>query len=114
MVDEIFSFSELGFQEVETSAYVTGVLEKNGFTVTRGVAGMPTAFVASWGSGKPVIGFMADIDGLKSIKLANVKNKGDMKIAFADGTLEMHCAYALRTDGMFSDGEIRQLLIKSL
>src|SRR5438067_8623894 len=64
MVDEIFSFSELGFQEVETSAYVTGVLEKNGFTVTRGVAGMPTAFVASWGSGKPVIGFMADIDGL--------------------------------------------------
>src|SRR6266566_1654632 len=51
MVDEIFSFSELGFQEVETSAYITGILEKNGFQVTRGVAGMPTAF-------------MADIDGL--------------------------------------------------
>jgi aminobenzoyl-glutamate utilization protein B len=64
MVDEIFSFSELGFQEVETSAYVTGLLEKNGFQATRGVAGMPTAFVASWGSGKPIIGFMADIDGL--------------------------------------------------
>src|SRR5579864_497303 len=64
IVDSIFSFSELGFQEFETSAYVTGILEKEGFTVTRGVAGMPTAFVASWGSGKPVIGFMADIDGL--------------------------------------------------
>lgn len=64
VTDEIFSFSELGFQEVETSAYVTGILEKNGFQVTRGVAGMPTAFVATWGSGKPVIGFMADIDGL--------------------------------------------------
>ena len=64
MVDEIFSFSELGFQEVETSAYITGLLEKDGFQVTRGVAGMPTAFVATWGSGKPVIGFMADIDGL--------------------------------------------------
>lgn len=64
MVDSIFSFSELGFQEVETSAYVTGLLEKDGFRITRGVAGMPTAFVASWGSGKPVIGFMADIDGL--------------------------------------------------
>src|SRR5262245_35164926 len=64
MVDEIFSFSELGFQEMETSAYITGILEKNGFQITRGVAGMPTAFVASWGSGKPVIGFMADIDGL--------------------------------------------------
>ncbi len=64
MVDSIFSFAELGFQEFETSAYITGILEKEGFTVTRGVAGMPTAFVASWGSGKPVIGFMADIDGL--------------------------------------------------
>ncbi|MEK7408934.1 MAG: amidohydrolase, partial [Acidobacteriota bacterium] len=64
IVDSVFSFAELGFQELETSAYLTGVLEKHGFQVTRGVAGMPTAFVASWGSGKPVIGFMADIDGL--------------------------------------------------
>src|SRR5216684_2436033 len=64
MVDSIFSFAELGFQETETSAYVTGILEKDGFRVTRGVAGMPTAFVATWGSGKPMIGFMADIDGL--------------------------------------------------
>ena len=64
MVDSIFSFSELGYQEFETSAYVTGILEKEGFQITRGVAGMPTAFVAAWGSGKPVIGFIADIDGL--------------------------------------------------
>lgn len=64
MVDSIFSFAELGYEEVETSAYVIGLLEKEGFQVTRGVAGMPTGFVATWGSGKPVIGFMADIDGL--------------------------------------------------
>src|SRR5258708_1318721 len=64
MVDSIFSFSELGYEEFETSAYITGILEKDGFTITRGVAGMPTAWVASWGSGKPVIGLMADIDGL--------------------------------------------------
>jgi len=64
MVDSIFSFAELGFQEFETSAYVTGILEKEGFQVTRGVAGMPTAFAATWGSGKPVIGFMADLDCL--------------------------------------------------
>ena len=64
MVDSIFSFSELGYQETETSAYVTGILEASGFKVTRGVAGMPTAWVAEWGSGKPVIGFIADIDGL--------------------------------------------------
>lgn len=64
IVDSIFSFSELGYQEFETAGYVTGLLEKEGFRITRGVAGMPTAFVAEWGSGKPVIGLMADIDGL--------------------------------------------------
>ena len=62
MVDQIFSYSELGFQEVETSRYVTGILEKNGFRVERGVAGIPTAWVATYGSGKPVIAFITDID----------------------------------------------------
>ncbi len=64
MVDSIFSFGELGYHEVNTAAYVTSLLEQEGFRITRGVAGMPTAFVAEWGSGKPVVGFMADIDGL--------------------------------------------------
>ena len=64
MVDMIFSLSDLGYQEHRTSGYVIGLLEKEGFKVKRGVAGMPTAFVAEWGSGKPVIGLMADIDGL--------------------------------------------------
>lgn len=64
MVDSIFSFSELGYQEFETSKYVTGILEKNGFRVTRGVAGLPTAWVAEYGKGSPVIAFIADIDGL--------------------------------------------------
>src|SRR4030095_15452784 len=62
IVDQIFSYSELGFQEFETSKYVTGILEKNGFNVERGVVGMPTAWVASYGSGKPVIAFITDID----------------------------------------------------
>ena len=61
MVDQIFSFSELGFQEYETSKYITGLLEKNGFKVDRGVVGMPTAWVATYGSGKPVIAFITDI-----------------------------------------------------
>ncbi|HYP15525.1 MAG TPA: M20/M25/M40 family metallo-hydrolase [Bryobacteraceae bacterium] len=64
IVDTVFSFGEIGYQEVETSKFLTALLEKEGFRITRGVAGMPTAFVAEWGSGKPVIGFMADIDGL--------------------------------------------------
>ncbi len=62
MVDQIFSYSELGFHEYETTNYLTTVLEKNGFKVERGVAGMPTAWMATWGSGKPVIAFMTDID----------------------------------------------------
>jgi aminobenzoyl-glutamate utilization protein B len=62
MVDQVFSFGELGFQEIETSRYLTGVLEKNGFTVERGIAGIPTAWMASWGSGKPVIALGSDID----------------------------------------------------
>ncbi len=62
MNDQVFSFGELGFQEFETSKYLTGVLEKNGFTVERGIAGIPTAWMASWGSGKPIIALGSDID----------------------------------------------------
>ena len=62
MVDSVFSFGELGFQEFETSAYLTGVLEKEGFKIERGVAGIPTAWTATWGSGKPVIALGSDID----------------------------------------------------
>jgi len=64
MVDSVFSFGELGMQEVETSRYLTGQLEKYGFTVQRGFGGIPTAWVAKWGSGKPVIALGADIDGI--------------------------------------------------
>src|SRR3954447_21843622 len=62
MSDEIFSFGELGFQEFETSKYLTDTLEHEGFTVQRGVAGIPTAWTAKWGSGKPVIALGSDID----------------------------------------------------
>ncbi|HEU4565193.1 MAG TPA: amidohydrolase [Gemmatimonadaceae bacterium] len=64
MVDQVFSYGELGFQEFETSKYLKDVLRKNGFTVKEGVAGIPTAFVATWGSGKPVISLGSDIDGI--------------------------------------------------
>lgn len=64
MVDMIFSFGELGFQEFETSKYITGILRENGFEVQEGISGMPTAWWAKWGSGKPVIAFGSDIDGI--------------------------------------------------
>jgi aminobenzoyl-glutamate utilization protein B len=62
MVDMVFSFAELGFQESETSAYLTGILKKNDFTVESGIAGIPTAWMARWGNGKPVIALGSDID----------------------------------------------------
>jgi aminobenzoyl-glutamate utilization protein B len=62
MVDKIFSFAELGFQEIETSGYITSVLEENGFAIETGQSGIPTAWKASWGAGSPVIAFGSDID----------------------------------------------------
>ena len=64
MVDSVFSFGELGFQEFETTKYLTGILEKEGFKIERGIAGIPTAWVATWGSGKPVISLGSDIDDI--------------------------------------------------
>jgi aminobenzoyl-glutamate utilization protein B len=62
MVDQIFSYGELGFQEFETNRYLIDILKKNGFAVQEGIAGIPTAFMATWGSGKPVIALGSDID----------------------------------------------------
>jgi aminobenzoyl-glutamate utilization protein B len=64
MTDSIYSFAEPGFQEVRTSEYITKLLEQHGFTVTRGVAGIPTAWTATWGSGGPLIALGSDIDAL--------------------------------------------------
>jgi aminobenzoyl-glutamate utilization protein B len=60
--DMLFSFSELGFQEYETSKYLTELLAKNGFAIQKGVANVPTAWIAMWGSGKPVIALGSDVD----------------------------------------------------
>ncbi len=62
MVDKVFSFGELGFQEFETSKYLTGILKANGFEIQEGISGVPTAWLATWGKGKPVISIGSDID----------------------------------------------------
>jgi len=67
IIDHLFSFSELGFQEFETQRYLTGLLEQNGFQITRGYAGMPSAWVARWVSpagARPVITMGSDVDGI--------------------------------------------------
>ena len=55
-----------------------------------------------------------NLDGLNLIRLKNVKSRDAMRLAFDGGVLEMHCAYALRTEGMFSDNEIREALLAKL
>jgi aminobenzoyl-glutamate utilization protein B len=64
MVDQVFSYGELGFQETESSRYLVGILRRNGFTVQEGIVGIPTAWMATWGAGKPVISLGSDIDGI--------------------------------------------------
>lgn len=67
MVDQIFSFAEPGFQEFRTSDYLQDVLARKGFKITKGVAGIPTAFTATWGEGGPLIGLGSDIDSLLGV-----------------------------------------------
>ena len=63
----IHGFAETALEEYRSSEYLAGLLEKGGFTVERGVADMPTAFVASYGSGHPVIGILAEYDALPGL-----------------------------------------------
>ena len=93
MVDQVFSYAELGFQEEETSKYLTGILEKNGFTVTRGTAGIPTAWVAVWRSPagpKPVISLGSDIDDIPQASNKPGVGYKDPLIAGAPGHGEGH------------------------
>jgi aminobenzoyl-glutamate utilization protein B len=90
MVDQIFSYGELGFQEVETHRYLVDLLRKNGFTVDDGIVGIPTAFVASWGSGKPVLALGSDIDCIPQASQKPGVGYHDPIIAGAPGHGEGH------------------------
>lgn len=63
----IWSYAEVGLKEFKSSKELTDLLEANGFTIEAGVAGMPTAFVASYGSGRPIIGILAEYDALPGL-----------------------------------------------
>ena len=63
----LWELAEVGLQEVRSGKLLADILEENGFAVERGVSGMPSAFVATYGSGKPVIGVMAELDALPGL-----------------------------------------------
>ena len=67
VAQRIWGFAEVGYKETKSSALLQDVLRKNGFTVQAGVADMPTAFVATYGSGQPVIGILAEYDALPGL-----------------------------------------------
>src|SRR5262245_38995784 len=67
MNQDIWNFAELGLEEFRSAARLVGVLKKAGFKVREGVSNMPTAFVAEYGSGKPVIGILAEYDALPDL-----------------------------------------------
>ena len=65
--DEIWGYAELGYVEFKSAKLLADEIEKHGFKVERGVAGIPTAFVGTWGKGKPVIGVMGEYDALPGL-----------------------------------------------
>ncbi len=90
MIDQVFSFGELGMQEIETSKYLASVLEQNGFTIERGVAGIPTAWVAKWGSGAPMIALGSDIDGIPQANQKPGMSARETMVSGAPGHGEGH------------------------
>ncbi|HWC95639.1 MAG TPA: amidohydrolase [Candidatus Sulfopaludibacter sp.] len=69
---QIWETPEMGFHETKSAALLRDELRANGFTIADGVAGMPTGFTATWGSGKPVIGILGEFDALPGLSQKDV------------------------------------------
>ena len=68
MATNVWKFAELGYGEVKSSAYESAALAKQGFQITdRGIGGMDTSWIATWGNGSPVVGFLVECDALPGL-----------------------------------------------
>ena len=83
--DAIWDYAELGLQEFRSSKLLADTLEQAGFKVERGLAGMPTCFVATFGSGKPVIGLLGEFDALPMLSQKGGVPKKDPVVEGAPG-----------------------------
>lgn len=92
---QIHSLAELGYMEYRSSGLLASHLESNGFRVEMGVAGIPTAFVATFGSGSPVIGLLAEYDALPGMSQDTVAYKKALK----DGAPGHGCGHNLLGTG---------------
>ena len=75
IASDLFDYAELGYQEVKSSARLATYLQGHGFAVTKGIAGMPTSFIATRGTGKPVVALLAEYDALPSLSQAAVPRR---------------------------------------
>jgi aminobenzoyl-glutamate utilization protein B len=75
IAQKIWNFAEVGYKEKQSSALLQETLKQAGFTIESGVAGIPTAFVATYGQGKPVIGIMAEYDALPGLSQDSIPTK---------------------------------------
>ena len=78
--DKIWALAETSFEEFESSKLLSDYAEKNGFSVEKGVAGMPTAFVATYGEGKPVISVLGEFDALPGLSQDTSPEKKPLEI----------------------------------
>jgi len=83
--DAVWSYAELGLQEHKSSALLIATLEEAGFTVEKGLAGMPTCFVARYGSGKPVVGILVEYDALPMLSQKGRTPQAEPVVAGAPG-----------------------------
>ena len=90
IIDMLYSFGELGMQEFETQRYLTGLLEDEGFEIELGVAGMPSAWTARWGSGGPLIALGSDVDGIPQSNQKPGVGYRDAIVSMAPGHGEGH------------------------
>ncbi len=110
--DAIWAHAETAFNEAESSKILADYAEKNGFTVERDVAGMPTAFVATYGSGKPVISILGEFDALPGISQKAQPTKEPLELGAAGhgcghnlfGTGSLGAAIAIKE--LIEQGEI--------
>ena len=93
--DAIWEAAETSLQEFKSSEYLMTFAEQNGFKVEKGVAGVPTAFTATYGSGKPVIGILGEFDANAGIELGpkffKIISWYDNEYAYSSKLVDLMC-----------------------
>lgn len=109
--DAIWGYAELGMQEFKSSALLIKTLEEEGFKVEKGVAGIPTCFVASWGDGKPVIGILGEFDALPGL---SQKALSPLQIPLVEGAPGHGCGHNMMgTAGIAAAIAVKKSMEKS-